>query len=503
MSIFKDIYDVGLDAIETRMPFNIGIGIREEPPMPCVSITNRTRKSPLFIHAVRIHHGQADYSYSFSLEPFGKQQIEAKDTKDFYLSPVIPIRIARHQIVKSLPAPDTAAPPFDSPADLFRAIAHGNAKDSWIEIDFNEFKEKQFKRGEIKVLFAGVLQKARSKRIGDGEKEFVPKTAVPQSLATLKISASMELRHTEKKQILLVVNALNPGSKIAFIKKVAVVLPRLTLTTVKNPSIQLSPKTSELVAFQNHRIIEIKPDGGLFTWEMILRDNLQYGIDEIEGVMQGKGYVELTSGEKIDFRYLPLPDSAWEVLTAPTASVIDDKTGYKCSGCGSVILVPIGALTAICPYCQHIGDLKLNSTIATQSSQENIATAAITVHKAYLKILDSYENCTLLIEENNAEKLKARQAQFQKFEQAFGLTFQANSLYLPSAVANDIRTIVNDCILYARKSGRIQTLVDIKLTEQGQKVVKTQNSEIKNLGSKIFALRAKVETHFRRLIAGQ
>jgi hypothetical protein len=63
MSIFKDIYDVGLDAIETRMPFNIGIGIREEPPMPCVSITNRTRKSPLFIHAVRIHHGRADYSY--------------------------------------------------------------------------------------------------------------------------------------------------------------------------------------------------------------------------------------------------------------------------------------------------------------------------------------------------------------------------------------------------------------------------------------------------------
>jgi hypothetical protein len=170
MGIFRDIYDVGLDAVEARMPFKISIGIRGEPPSPCVSITNRTRKSALFIQAVRIHHGQKDYSYSFSLEPFEKQQIEAKDTKDFSLSPLIPICISHHQMVKKLPAPDSAAPSFDSPVDLFRAIANGNARDSWIEVDFNEFQGKIFKRGAVKVVFAEILRRGVSKPAEPGHK---------------------------------------------------------------------------------------------------------------------------------------------------------------------------------------------------------------------------------------------------------------------------------------------------------------------------------------------
>ena len=60
---------------------------------------------------------------------------------------------------------------------------------------------------------------------------------------------------------------------------------------------------------------------------MILRDNLQYGIEEIEGVKHGRGYVELTSGEKIDFRYraekkaalkISLPDENAEIEPVPT-----------------------------------------------------------------------------------------------------------------------------------------------------------------------------------------
>jgi hypothetical protein len=167
MGTFKDIYDVGMDAIETRIPFLISLGIKNYPPHICISITNQTRESSLFVNAVRIHYGQADYTYSFPLEPYDKQKIQAKETKDFYLSPVKPSRVSLTQLVKKLPAPETAFPSFDSPADLFRAIANGNAKDSWIEIDFNEFRAKVFKRGDIKVLF----QEAHRKGIANPPKQ--------------------------------------------------------------------------------------------------------------------------------------------------------------------------------------------------------------------------------------------------------------------------------------------------------------------------------------------
>jgi uncharacterized protein with HEPN domain len=276
----------------------------------------------------RVSHGYDAIDYSFTLEPYGKHQIEPKDTKDFLLSPARPSHISHHQCVKKLPAPaDLAAPPFDSPADLFRAIANGNAKHSWVEVDFNEFKERKFKRGEVKGLFSGVLQRAIIKRAQERKGEPQHVTAPSKSSAPLKITARMEMRHTDKKEILLAVDVVNMGQKIAFIKKVAVVLPRLTVTAVKNPAIQFAPDTSELVAHQTPRLIEIKPDGGLFTWEMILRDNLQYGIEEIEGVKHGRGYVELTSGEKIDFRYraekkaalkISLPDENAEIEPVPT-----------------------------------------------------------------------------------------------------------------------------------------------------------------------------------------
>jgi hypothetical protein len=153
MGAFKDIYDVGMEALEARMLFRIGLGIKDYPPNICVSITNHTRQSTLYVNRVGIHYGRTDYNYSFTLEPFGQQTIQAKETKDFCLSPIKPVLVSFIQLVKKLPAPGVAFPSFDSPADLFRAIANGNADDSWMEIDFNEFKAKPFKKGLIKRLF--------------------------------------------------------------------------------------------------------------------------------------------------------------------------------------------------------------------------------------------------------------------------------------------------------------------------------------------------------------
>jgi hypothetical protein len=153
MGTFKDIYDVGMDAVEARMPLKVEQGIKGQPTCIIVTATNKTRKSAVYVNEVRIHYGQIDYSYCFRLRPYEQQIIQPKETKEFYLSWVLPARVCLMQKVKQLPAPNITLPSFDSPADLFGAIMNGNKNDSWIEIGFNEFRAKYFKKGRIKELF--------------------------------------------------------------------------------------------------------------------------------------------------------------------------------------------------------------------------------------------------------------------------------------------------------------------------------------------------------------
>ena len=54
-------------------------------------------------------------------------------------------------------------PSFESPADLFKAIAHGRKRDSWIEIDFNEFRKKRFRLGQVQRLFVTALARGRAR----------------------------------------------------------------------------------------------------------------------------------------------------------------------------------------------------------------------------------------------------------------------------------------------------------------------------------------------------
>ena len=152
-----DLYRMGLDAIEARLPFRIATSIRDDPPTIYVSVTGQTKDMPLFVHAVRIHFGRPDYTYSFLLAPIGKQKIEPRDTKDFFI-PFGNTTVQHRQYVKKPPADFDAYPSFDSPADLFRAIANGHRKSSWIEIDFNEFKERKFRRRQIAPLFAQAIR---------------------------------------------------------------------------------------------------------------------------------------------------------------------------------------------------------------------------------------------------------------------------------------------------------------------------------------------------------
>jgi hypothetical protein len=164
MGIGKDIYDVGSDAVEARFPFRLSLAFKGYAPTIVVGITNHTREAVLYVNSVRIHYGQTDYNYCFYLEPATAQTIHAKETKEFILSPLQPITIGHIQIVEKLPAPDSRYPSFESPVDLFRAIMNGNAKDSWLEIDFNEFKNRIFRRGELKDFFQAAFNFGKEHR---------------------------------------------------------------------------------------------------------------------------------------------------------------------------------------------------------------------------------------------------------------------------------------------------------------------------------------------------
>lgn len=44
-----------------------------------------------------------------------------------------------------------------APAKLFQAIMNGEPAHSWLEIDFNEFNDRKFKKGEIQRIFKSLL----------------------------------------------------------------------------------------------------------------------------------------------------------------------------------------------------------------------------------------------------------------------------------------------------------------------------------------------------------
>jgi hypothetical protein len=159
----KDFVRLGLDILETRIPFRIHTFARSEPsdttPVFFVSLINQTKDTPLFVHSVRAHYGNRYYSYAFVLMPWKTIEIPPKSKFDFFLSCMTETKIQRSQFQKTPPNINKADnPSFNNSRDLFRAIANGNNRDSWIEIDFNEFKQRRFRRGRIKREFCAIIE---------------------------------------------------------------------------------------------------------------------------------------------------------------------------------------------------------------------------------------------------------------------------------------------------------------------------------------------------------
>lgn len=190
----------------------------------------------------------------------------------------------------------------------------------------------------------GTAAKAVGKAIGLSPEE-------PPSSVKLEVTASLAIEHTDTRHGLLTIKALNSGTKVARIRRVAVLLVPEAQTIGGST---LTPISSELNIGQKQAVVQIEGDDNMHEWQQVLKFRPHFEVHERAGERYGKGYVELTLGKKVEFEFLLLPDSAWSLLTAPIAPVFGNKAGHRCSRCGFVFLKQADATTVTCPRCKQV-----------------------------------------------------------------------------------------------------------------------------------------------------
>jgi len=91
--------------------------------------------------------------------PAKKVMIQPKDVAEWILSFENEETILTERTLqKTQPrAPEpNRQPGIESPAQLFNAIGMGDKDHSWVEIDFNEYKEREYLKGKVKYYFDAV-----------------------------------------------------------------------------------------------------------------------------------------------------------------------------------------------------------------------------------------------------------------------------------------------------------------------------------------------------------
>jgi hypothetical protein len=127
----------------------------------------------------------------------------------------------------------------------------------------------------------------------------------------LEVTASLALEETDTRHGLLTIKALNLGSKVARIRRVAVPLKP---EPIKGSA--LVPVSSELNIGQKQAVVKIEGDEDMHEWQQVLSFKPNFKVHEKEGERYGRGYIELTSGKRVEFEFLLLPDFAWEGINA-------------------------------------------------------------------------------------------------------------------------------------------------------------------------------------------
>jgi hypothetical protein len=145
ISFYKSFYPITADAY-----------ILGRPPTASIRVTN-TQEKPVTIHAVRIHSGGKKFSYFFRLDPLGTHILPPFQVVDYCLAlEGTPIgRRQHHQEMPALP-PNITDHDRRRGADIFSAIRNGRKKESWVEIDFNQFRKRRFIVGKTKELFTAL-----------------------------------------------------------------------------------------------------------------------------------------------------------------------------------------------------------------------------------------------------------------------------------------------------------------------------------------------------------
>lgn len=144
--------------LELFFPIKIKISVSGRPPTIVVTVTNKSKEIPVHIHAVRLHVGVKNFTYYLTLEPTSSVTIPPKGRTVFHLPHND--NVAGHRFLsKAIPIDDpTQPPPFEGVQGLLKMFVKASPKDSWIELDFNEFEERRFLVGRIRFIVNALIE---------------------------------------------------------------------------------------------------------------------------------------------------------------------------------------------------------------------------------------------------------------------------------------------------------------------------------------------------------
>ena len=156
MGHVKDIIDLAEKFIERRSPLQVTCQFQgDTPPIFTTVVTNISKSEPVAVKEIRVHFGMKEYNHAFVLMPRRVTDISPKHDAQFHLSYDGSI-LQRHLVLDSPDKIDFSRT-LESAPNLFMAIANAKPDDSWIEVDFNEFRGRQFLKGHIQPIFKRML----------------------------------------------------------------------------------------------------------------------------------------------------------------------------------------------------------------------------------------------------------------------------------------------------------------------------------------------------------
>lgn len=163
----RSTYFKASGVIDNRTPFIIQLSVDGIKPSVVITLTNKTANLPIHVHEVRVHYGNKAFSRALRLFPFETVSLTPKTKCEWSIcyEPEKTIIVERTTLKEPPKASNpNKQPGIESPGQLFNAIGMGEEDHSWIEVDFNEYTNREFLRGEVKSVFDAVGKQLRELR---------------------------------------------------------------------------------------------------------------------------------------------------------------------------------------------------------------------------------------------------------------------------------------------------------------------------------------------------